>query len=458
LKKKKIIWGIFSLIIISLILYWLLSGAGINTKGASIEVPVKKGPLTISVIVQGELQALNSEDIKGPIGMSQAGIYNTKIADLIPEGTVVKQGDLIATLDKSDILAKLKDASSDLNKIESQYIQTRLDTALDMRKLRDELINLKYDMEEKKLVMEQSKYEPPTVIRQAEIDMEKTKRAYKQAQTNYNLKLDQNRAKMQEISATLGKQQGKVQQMETILGQFTVTAPKAGMLIYKKDWGGRKIKVGSNINSWDPVVATLPDLSVMVSQTYVNEIDISKIKMGQPVDLSVDAFPGKKFKGHVTSIANVGEQLPNIQSKVFEVIVSIDSNDTTLRPSMTTTNVILTETLPPGTIYVPLDCVQGSDSFNYVYKDEHGRIIKQEVIVGNSNSENAEIKGGLNEGEMVYLSTPSNSDKLKVSRLSQDIKSRFRIKTDQPGIKTQMPQNLSGIKTGKVGNIISIKH
>jgi HlyD family secretion protein len=439
-----------------LIIFWFFSGLGTKIQGSSIKVPVKKGALSISVTVQGELQALNSEDIKGPIGMSQVGIYNTKIADLIPEGTVVKQGDLIATLDKSDILAKLKDASADLSKIESQYLQTKLDTALDMRKLRDELINLKFDMEEKKLVMDQSKYEPPTVIRQAEIDLEKTKRAYKQAQTNYNLKLEQNKAKMQEISATLGKQQGKLQQMETILDQFTVKAPKAGMLIYKKDWGGRKIKVGSNINSWDPVVATLPDLSVMVSQTYVNEIDISKIKMKQPVEITVDAFPGKKYKGHVTSIANVGEQPPNIQSKVFEVIVSIDNKDTTLRPSMTTSNIILTETLSPNSLYIPLDCVQGSDSFNYVYKEQHGKIIKQEVITGSSNAENMEIKAGLDEGEMVCLTTPSNAEKLQVSRLAPDIKSKLKKKAEISQSKSPDPKNIAGIKQGN-GTIVITK-
>jgi HlyD family secretion protein len=431
LKNKKIIW-ISSGIAILIFLIWLFGSFGNHTPAAAVKVPVKKGPLAVTVTILGELQAKNSEDIKGPIGMQQAGIYNTKIADLIPEGTVVKQGDLIATLDKSDILAKLKDASTDLSKIESQYQQTRLDTALDMRKLRDELINLKYDMEEKKLVVEQSKYEPPTVIRQSEIDLEKTKRAYKQALTNYQLKLEQNKAKMQEVSATLAKQQGKIQQMETILGDFTVRAPKSGMLIYKKDWSGRKIKVGSNINSWDPVVATLPDLSVMVSQTYVNEIDISKIKMGQTVEIGIDAFPGKKFKGHVTSIANVGEQLPNIQSKVFEVIISIDEKDTTLRPAMTTSNIILTQTLAASTIYVPLDCVQGSDSFNYVYKEDHGRIVKQEVITGAANAENTQILAGLNEGEMVYISTPGETDHIKDIRLPAELKSRYKTKPD-PG-------------------------
>jgi len=409
-----------------LLLIWIFSGKGTGKSGASITVAVKKGPMSINITTTGELQALNSEDIKGPFGMQNAGIYNVKISYLIPEGNVINQGDLIAELDKSDIMARIKDGASDLNKIESEYTQTRLDTALDMRKLRDELINEKFDMEEKKLQMDQSKYEPPSVIRQSEIDLEKAQRTYKQSQTNYNLKLEQNKAKMGEVAATLGKQEGKMEQLQSLMGEFTVKAPKSGMLIYKKDWGGRKIKTGSSINAWDPVVATLPDLSIMISQTYVNEIDISKLKVGQPVEISVDAFPGHKFSGKVKSIANVGEQLPNVQTKVFEVAISIDKKDTLLRPAMTTSNIIKTQTLPPSTLHVPLDCIQGSDTFNFVYARLNGKTVKQEVIEGLSNEVDAEIKAGLEEGDIVYLSSPPDADKISVNRLPKSIKEKFK--------------------------------
>ena len=81
------------------------------------------------------------------------------------------------------------------------------------------------------------------------------------------------------------------------------------MVIYKREWGGDKRKVGSEISPFDPVVATLPDLSSMISKTYVNEIDVSKVKVGQRVRLTVDAFPEKSYSGVVTSVANIGEQL-----------------------------------------------------------------------------------------------------------------------------------------------------
>ncbi|MCB9028623.1 MAG: HlyD family efflux transporter periplasmic adaptor subunit [Bacteroidales bacterium] len=128
------------------------------------------------------------------------------------------------------------------------------------------------------------------------------------------------------------------------------------MVIYKREWNGAKRKVGSEISPWDPVVATLPDLSSMISKTYVNEIDVSKVKAGQPVRLTVDAFPEKSYTGEVISVANIGEQLPNTDAKVFEVITKIDGSDPILRPSMTTGNQIMTKTFM-DVIYVPLETV-----------------------------------------------------------------------------------------------------
>ena len=64
---------------------------------------------------------------------------------------------------------------------------------------------------------------------------------------------------------------------------FTIKAPAPGMVIYVKEWNGKKKTAGSQVNAWDPTVATLPDLTQMESITYVNEIDVRKISVGQTV-------------------------------------------------------------------------------------------------------------------------------------------------------------------------------
>src|SRR5690606_2594225 len=101
----------------------------------------------------------------------------------------------------------------------------------------------------------------------------------------------------------------------------------------------------STMSSWDNVVATLPNLNEMISKTYVNEIDISKVKTGQKVQIGVDAFPDRKYTGEVTEVANIGEQMRNSNAKVFEVRIRVNEFDSILRPAMTTKNTIITSVI-----------------------------------------------------------------------------------------------------------------
>lgn len=417
--------GLLAFLIIILVCiggYFIYNSFAKKEAADDITVEVKKGKFEVKVTTTGELMALNSEEIKGPEGLTSAGIWgDIKISDMVPEGTVVEQGEFIADLDKTNINTKLSDLSNELLRVQSQFTQTQLDTTMEMRKLRDDLINMKFDLEQKQLELDQSKYETPATIRNLQLELDKAKRTSLQSKKNYVLKSRQNEAKMQEIASTLAKQQARYDQMKELESQFTVLAPKGGMVIYKKDWNGKKIKVGSGISSWDPVVATLPDLSRMISKTYVNEVDISKIKVDQQVMVGVDAFPDRKFKGKVTSVANIGEQLPDNDSKVFEVVVLLKEMDTALRPAMTTSNTILTETIMDG-LHIPLECLDGNDSGTFVYKETDGKIVKQEVIVSASNDLEACIGAGLKEGETVYLSTPEGSEKFEVVRLKPEQK------------------------------------
>jgi len=77
----------------------------------------------------------------------------------------------VATLDRSALSNQLKNTEDELEKSQQAYLKTQLDTTLQLRELRNNLINLKFDMEEKKLILEQSKYEPPATQRQAQINL-----------------------------------------------------------------------------------------------------------------------------------------------------------------------------------------------------------------------------------------------------------------------------------------------
>jgi hypothetical protein len=198
------------------------------------------------------------------------------------------------------------------------------------------------------------------------------------------------------------------------------------MVIYRRNWDGSKMGIGATVNAWDNVVAELPDLSEMISKTYVNEIDISKVKVGQPVKIGVDAFPEKKFTGTVTEVANIGEQLQGTNAKVFEVKILVHEFDSILRPAMTTNNTILTATID-SVIYIPLEAIFNNDSITFVYKKDGSRIVKQQVIVGLSNDNEIIVKEGLSEKDQVLLSSPENEQDIKTLMLSSEIMEKYRL-------------------------------
>lgn len=385
--------------------------------GTDLEAEVKRGTFESVVFSAGELLAKNSENINGPEGIRQVGIWQVKIQDLVPEGTLVEAGDYVAALDQTEISSKIKDTGAELEKVESQYTQVKLDTTLTLRAARDELLNLEFQLEQKQITLQQSRFEPPAIIRQAELELQKGQRDLEQARQNYKVKKLQAEAKMAEAQANLQQVRNKMENLQTVSQQFTITAPKPGMVIYMREWGGTKKKVGSSISPWDPAVATLPDLREMLSKTYVNEVDIRKVQVGQKVNISLDAFPDLKLKGKVTQVANVGEQKGNTDAKVFEVVIELSQSDSTVRPGMTTGNRIVTSTLR-DTLIVPLEAIFVEEGVQFAYIRDGINTEKVEVKIAETNENEAVIAGGLKEGDRVLLSKPAGLEQQAIRMLN----------------------------------------
>lgn len=420
MKKGKVFIGILAGLLL-IVIIWITAGSRGN-KEATLKVPVKFGQFEIMVTTTGELEAKSSEKILGPLGLRDFRIWQIKIEDIIPDGTVVDSGAYIASLDRTELVNKLKDQELEIEKLETQLTKTLLDTTLEMRTARDNLINLKYALEERQIVVDQSIYEPPATQRQAKIELDKANRNYEQAVQNYEVKQDKAEADMREITTSLRKVQGEYQQMLDILKQFTIYAPKSGMVIYRRNWDGQKQGIGASISVWDPVVAELPNLKEMKSKTYVNEIDISKVKSGQDVIIGVDAFPDREYTGLVTEVANIGQQMPNSNAKVFEVVIELNEYDSILRPAMTTKNEIRTAVID-SVLYIPLEAVQSNDSISYVYMAG----VRKQVILGQSNENEIIVKEGLEEGDEVYIAAPSDAEDYRLVTLDPGIIEKYRL-------------------------------
>ncbi len=426
MKRTFIITGI--VVGVAIIIMILFNRLASDNDSTNLFEEAKKGTFEISITAAGELIAENSLEVFAPaIGLStnrggggpgQQGrgggirVMDFKILDIVPEGTVVNKGDYIAQLDKTSYDNTLKDALENLTTLQTAVQMKILDTTMTLTALRDDIKNQRFIVEEAEITLAQSKFEPPATIRQAEMNLDKAQRGLEQLIKSYDLRVAQSLTDIRHEKMHLNQGQQLVNDLQEFLSKFTITAPTEGMVIYKKDWSGNKRKAGSSINPFDRVVVTLPDLSSMISKIFVGEIEVSKVATGQKVNINVDALPDKALTGEVISVANIGEQLPNSDAKMFEVMIRVEGSDPVLRPSMTTGNKIIIKTFD-NVVYIPTECVQtGADSIPYVLGKNKTRQI---VVLGEANEENVIVEQGLEPSTSVYIAPPENAESFRTS-------------------------------------------
>ncbi len=409
----------------------------------AIKVPAKHGDFDISVTATGELQAKNSVKVRGPQGIR--GMGQVKILDLIKEGTIVKKGDIVAKLDETELDKQKDDHRDRIIDVNVERDQVERDTAIAMSKLRDQIKELKFSIINKEKEVGINIYEPKEVQDRIQSDLEKLQRDYDTALKNYDLEQQKADARVGKVLSERGKVYKKLKEVKSSSKQFTVYAPSDGMVIYERDWRGNKVTTGSTISSWNSVVASLPDLSSMVSNVFVNEIDISRVKIGDRVTIQIDAIPDNEYTGTVIEKGNIGQQRPNFDAKVFEVKIQIDQSDDLLRPAMTSANTILTKSYK-DVVYIPLEALHNNEEANYVFMDKDGKTIRQEVITGAYNDAQVIIKYGIEKGEEVHHSIPDNPDDLDLVRLSDDIKQQHEKEQQQE----RQPAVITPAKPGEV--------
>lgn len=194
------------------------------------------------------------------------------------------------------------------------------------------------------------------------------------------------------------------------LASTTIKAPEDGIVMFAKDWMGKTYGKDSEINIWNPLVATLPDMSVAISETYIREIDISKVQLNDSVRITIDALPDKVFFGKVIKIATIGEDHKDFDMKAFKVVVRFEKSDKDMKPGMTVNNDIIV-TSYKDKLLVPLKAVFSKSGKQIVYLKQGGSIKEQEIQLVAENEQYGVVENVIREGDVVLLYQP---EKFKV--------------------------------------------
>jgi len=371
---------------------------------------VEKGTIDFYVYATGNLEAEQSTNVDAPSSVFDRDlrIWEIAITDLVLEGTEVDSGDYVATLDQNMIQEQLTAAEEEMELAYNTLIDARLDTNLTLNNQRDAIITAEEAVEEKELFLAESKYESPATIQKAKMDREKALRKLEQEKQSYTLLQRKSSTQVKQKEIDYERKRKRVEKFRQVLQDVVIVAPQKGMVIYLSR-RGEKRSVGSMVSSYSPTIATLPDLSTMISIAYVNEIDVSRLKPGQDVELTVDAFPGKHLKGKVVSVANIGQNVSGSDAKVFEVTIKVLSRDSNLRPAMTTNNTILTASYS-DTLFIPTETIFSNDSLHWVYNANHKKVYKQIVRIGEQNENYSIIVEGVQEGDRLLWNHPEGAE------------------------------------------------
>ena len=368
---------------------------------------VKRGNFTLAIEVKGEIQGKNAIVIGMPDELAHRDmpIRQFEIKEMVEEGTEVNTGDWVATLDAAEISQQIERNSQDLERATAELNDAKIDSSITLTNLREELGEFVFDLEYKKIELEQAQFESPAYQRRKKVEYDQTVRLMDKKHRDYELRKLNLKRRISWFENRYDRFFKRDSLLKVALNAVQVTAPKEGTVMYARLWNGRKLRVGDRVSMWMPTIATLPDLSQPVSETYIPEIDITKISLGDSAEITIDALPKDKFKGVVSDIANIGQELSGFDMRVFRITIDFKTDGKEIKPSMTSNNKIIVSRFP-DVIKIPRNFLQKQNGESFVYLKESGKIWKKRVTPGLENDEEVIIESGLSPGDKILASPP----------------------------------------------------
>ena len=342
---------------------WYAAKSKLFSKQNDEETPDKfiaraeKRDIDFSVEVSGDVMPATQLDVKAEVG------GKVKKMNVLP-GQTVKKGDLLAEIDDSVLLT---DKAGALTEIDG-----------------------------------------------AKLAMEKAKKNYERSRDLFEQKLvsrevfDNTTAEFEIASNDLIKAERKLQQVEDQLHFAKVVAPSNGTVLTVPVVEGQVIIAAASVNSGTTLM-TIADLRKLLVQTHINQVDVARLELSQPVKLRAESLRDLEMEATISFIAPVATVTNNV--KGFDVQALIEKPNPRLRPGMTV-NMTVPIARADDALSVPISAVfKGEGNKKIVYVRKGDTTEKREVKVGVTNIEHAQILEGVNEGEQILLVEPDKAQK-----------------------------------------------
>lgn len=394
----------------------LLAAPALAADPALPTARVKRGNLETKIYVNGELRPARTSMLVAP---SVGGTL--QIVHLSKTGTRVKAGEVVIEFDPSEQEYNLDQARSDLAQAEQEITKAKADADVQTAQDQVDLVKARFDV--RRAELEVSKNELVSTIdgKKNQLNLEEARRRLVQLEQDIKSRTASGRATIAVSEEKRNKARIAMDQAKSNIEKMQVRATLDGLVAVKEneDSTGGFFTTGMVLPEYrdgDQVgpgrmVAQVLDVGDMEIQAKVEETDRASINPGQPVEVHVDALPGKTYTGKVKTVAGMASSnfWGGDTSRKFDASFQISNADNRLRPGITAQVIILGEQAK-NALYLPPQAVFEKDGKPVVYVKNGARFEPREIKVAR-RTEGHLIVEGLSEGTEVALVNPEAAAK-----------------------------------------------
>ncbi len=369
MKKLSKVWLLLTLVIIVALAAWAMSGGKKEEQISFDTATVASANIQNSITATGTIEPVTSVTV----GTQVSGIVSKLYVDY---NTVVKKGQIIAELDKTNLTSQLNSAKTQLAVAQSQ--------------LNYQTANF-------------NRYK--TLFQKGLVAADE----YENAQLSYK------QAKEQMVSA-----KEEVQRAQTNLGYATITSPIDGVVLSKSVEEGQTVAASFSTPELFTIAQDLTNMQVVAD---VDEADIGDVREGEKVSFTVDAYPDDTFEGVVKQVRQEATTTNNVVT--YEVVISAPNADLKLKPGLTA-NVTIFTAERKGVLSVPSKALRftpqketvgkmkiidnNANAKNKVWTIEHNAIVSHKVNVGMTDGTNTQILSGIPAGLKIITGLSISSE------------------------------------------------
>ncbi len=372
-----------------------------DASAGSRSARVERGELVTRVQATGTLEAEVAYEIGPP---SIQGFWEYNLSWMIPEGSYVKEGDVVARFDATEIEDRLRNHRAALETTEQEKEKEKRNLDVDLRQLRLDLTKAEGELKTVNLDLSL----PEGMVSDLEVERTRLQERLASRRVDFlsekiEFESDLVDSKLELLDVKRNYEQTKIDYNETAKSKFSIRAPVSGLVVYMPKQGGDRWEIGEGVWMLAKIMK-IADVSTLRVEASVLEVDAARVDVGQAAEIQVDAVPGMRLESRVEEIGRiVRERSAQDRSKVFDVFMPLDEVDgDVLRPGMGVQVEVRTASLPDR-LTIPLEAVRSSDEGTWVWVQRGGSRERRPVELGPRNDRRVVVVEGLEEGERVLL-------------------------------------------------------